>query len=145
MGLTTDQPKLTHNEDTRHCASVLVVDDSSVTLALQEIVLGSAGYKTYTAESGEKAIQVLSEIEEPDLILLDMQLGDMSGIDFLNKIEEEKPEIIRHVPIVFVTGMDKVPDSKAIGFIRKPADTDQFLKAVSHFIEIGHQSPYTHQ
>lgn len=124
--------------------SILVIDDSIDTLALQKILLGLAGYEVFTAESGEEAIQVLSEIDEPDLILLDMQLGDTNGIEFLTMLEKKRPEIVQHVPVVFLTGMDEVPESKAIGFIRKPADTDKFLKSVSHFIEMGHRGPYRH-
>lgn len=124
--------------------SVLVIDDSTDNLDLQKILLGLAGYDVFTAESGEEAIQVLFEIDEPNLILLDMQLGDMNGIEFLVMLEEKRPEIIQHVPVVFLTGMNEVTESKAIGFIRKPADTDKFLKAVSHFIEMGHHAPYKH-
>lgn len=122
--------------------SVLVIDDSIDTLVLQKIVLGQAGYEVLTAESAEEAIQILSEIKEPDLILLDMNLGDMNGIEFLIMLEEKRPEIIQHVPVVFLTGMNEVPGSKAIGLIQKPADTDNLLKAVKRFIEIGHHAPY---
>ena len=122
--------------------SVLVIDDNPDALELNKILLGLAGYDVFTAESGEEAVQVLSEINEPNLILLDMKLGDMSGVEFLFILEEKNPEIIQHVPVVFLTGMNEVPETKAIGFIRKPADKDNFLKAVSQFIEMGNHPPY---
>jgi FixJ family two-component response regulator len=50
-------------------------------------------------------------------------------------LEKERPEIIENVPVVFVTGMGEVPESKAVGFIRKPTDMDKFLKAVHSFIK----------
>lgn len=138
LNLNRDQGSISSNP------SVLVVDDSIDTLILQKIVLGQAGYDVFTAENGEDAIHVLSEIDELNLILLDMNLGDMNGIEFLTILEETRPEIIRHVPVVFLTAMDAVPESKAVGFIRKPADADTFLKAVSRFIELGQHAPYKH-
>ena len=122
--------------------AILVIDDNTDTLALQKILLGQAGYDVFTAESGDDAIRMLSGIDEPELILLDMQLGDMDGIEFLTILEKMRPEIIEHVPVVFFTGMNEIPESKAIGFIRKPTDMDKFLKTVSHFIELGHHAPY---
>ncbi len=122
--------------------SILVIDDNVDALNLQKVLLGLEGYDVFTAESGEEAIHVLGDIEDPDLILLDMRLGDMSGIEFLDILEKKRPDVVKHVPVVFLTGMDEVPESKAIGFIRKPADSDQFLKTVHHFIEIGRHAPY---
>ena len=52
-------------------------------------------------------------------------------------LEEKRPEIIENVPVVFVTGMDKVPASKAVGFIKKPFNNDKFLEAIQGFIERG--------
>lgn len=124
--------------------SILVVDDSFDTLKLQRILLELEGYEVFTAESGAEAFEILSEIDEPNLILLDMQMGDMNGIEFLAMLEEKRPEIIKDVPIVFLTGMDVVPKSKAVGFIRKPADKDKFLEEVYRFIEMGYHEPYKH-
>lgn len=124
--------------------SILVVDDSLDTLTLQRILLELEGYEVFTAESGAEALEILSGIDEPNLILLDMQMEDMNGIEFLALLEEKRPEIIRDVPIVFLTGMDVVPKSKAVGFIRKPADKDKFLEQVHRFIEMGYHEPYKH-
>lgn len=124
--------------------SILVVDDSFDHLTLQRILLELEGYEVFTAETGAEALEILSEIDEPNLILLDMQMGDMNGIEFLAMLEEKRPEIIKDVPIVFLTGMDVVPNSKAAGFIRKPADKDRFLEEVHRFIEMGYREPYKH-
>ncbi len=70
--------------------SILVVDDSFDTLKLQRILLELEGYEVFTAESGAEAFEILSEIDEPNLILLDMQMGDMNGIEFLTMLEEKK-------------------------------------------------------
>ncbi len=124
--------------------SVLVIDDSFDTLTLQKLLLELEGFEVFTAQSGTEALAVLTKIDEPNLILLDMQMDDMTGAEFLTILEEEQPEIIKDVPVVFVTGLDEVPKSKAVGFIRKPADMDHFLKAVHHFVEMGFHAPYRH-
>ena len=116
---------------------ILVVDDSADLLSLSKTVLEIDDYEVFTAPSGKDALVVLSKIAQPDLILLDMRMEDMSGPEFLLVLEEKRPEIIENVPVVFLTAMDKVPASKAVGFIKKPFDMDDFLVAVHRFIEIG--------
>ena len=127
----------THVNASTSKKTILVVDDSADLLNLNRIILEMEDYKVFTARSGSEALSALSQIELPDLILLDMQMEDMSGSEFLVKLEETRPEIIENVPVVFVTGMDNVPASKATGFIRKPIDIDNFLEAVRRFIEMG--------
>ena len=122
--------------------TILVIEDNSDIIDLQKTILEMEGYEVFTAQSGSEALKVLTEIEEPDLILLDLQIGDMTGIDFLNLLEEKKPKIIKEVPIVFVTGMYEVPKSKAAGLIKKPTELNNFLELVHQYIEMGHHLPY---
>ena len=117
--------------------SILVIDDNLGLIELQKVILEMEGYDVFTAQSGAEAIQVLSKIDEPDLILLDIQLQDMKGSDFLLLLEEKIPKIVKNVPIVFHTAMDQVPKSKATGFIRKATRIDKYLESVRNFIEIG--------
>ena len=114
---------------------ILVVDDSADLLSLSRTVLETEDYEVFTAPSGKDALVILSKIARPDLILLDMRMEDMSGPEFLLVLEETRPEIFENVPVVFITGMDKIPATKATGFIKKPFDVDTFLAAVHRFIE----------
>jgi two-component system response regulator AtoC len=124
---------------------VLVVDDNADLLSLNRTILEMDGFKVFTVLGGEEALALLAEISQPDLILLDMRMEDMSGLEFLEVLEERRPEIIENVPVVFLTAMDKVPPSKAVGFIRKPIDLDKFVVAVHQFIEKGTDRPrYKH-
>lgn len=118
--------------------SVLVIDDTADLLNLLKTVLEIDDYKIFTAQSGLEAFELLSEINNPDLILLDMKMEGMSGSEFLTMLEEKRPDLVQEVPIVFLTGMNEVPKSKAVGFIRKPInDIDTFLKDIHRFIELG--------
>ena len=65
-----------------------------------------------------------------------MKMGDMCGPDFLKLLEEKKPETRSTVPVIFYSAMDKVPKTKACGFIRKAGSIDQFLKAVHGFLDV---------
>ncbi len=114
---------------------ILIVDDILDQLTLNKAILEIQDYEVFTASNGAEALQVLSAISPPDLILLDMQLGDDLGTDFLTELETVRPDIIANVPVVFLTGVDKVPKSKAIGTIHKPVDIDKFLSSVQHFID----------
>ena len=117
--------------------SVLVIDDNDDLLALLRTVLEIDDYEVFTAHGASEALKTLSEISKPDLIFLDVQMDDVTGPDFLLTLEEKMPAVVKEVPVVFLTGWDEVPKSKAVGFIRKPIDIDSFLKATQRFIESG--------
>ena len=116
---------------------ILVIDDNLEHLLLDKTILEMQGLEVFTAQSGKDGLAILSEIDRPNLILLDVHMGDMSGPEFLQALEEQKPEIIECVPVVFLTASDTVPPSRAVGFIRKPMELDQFLLDVQHFMEMG--------
>jgi FixJ family two-component response regulator len=64
-------------------------------------------------------------------------MEDMNGPEFLKILEAKRPDLINEIPIVFLTGMDKIPDSRTVGFIRKPFDIDEYLDSVHRFIAMG--------
>ncbi len=123
--------------------SILVIDDSLDQLDLQRLVLEMEGFEVFTARDAAEAIKVLDEKKKMDLILLDFNIKDMTGDDFLNILEKEKPEVLIQVPIVYLTGMEEVPQSRVAGMISKVIDMSHYLASVHHYIEIGHRSPYT--
>jgi len=117
--------------------SILLIDNSPDMLVLQKAILESDGFRVFTAKSGKEGLEALSKIEEPNLILLDMQMDDMNGTEFLTLLEEKKPEILEHVPVVLLSGIDEPPKSRAVGFIRKFPDIDVFLQIVRQYIDDG--------
>ncbi|OQW51912.1 MAG: hypothetical protein A4S09_09605 [Proteobacteria bacterium SG_bin7] len=128
-------------------ASILVIDDSVDTLELQRKSLELEGYRVFTSQCGSDALTLLSALQksqELNLILLDMNLGDMTGSEFLKILEKTNLEIFNNVPIVFFSGADEIPKSKAIGFIRKPIDLEKFIQDIRHFIEMGTHALFAH-
>lgn len=115
--------------------SILVVDDSADMLELRKMILEMDGFMVFLAASGAEALKMLKEVKV-DLILLDFSLGDMNGPEFLKHLEMKQPKILKDVPVVFLTGMDKneVPRTKAAGLINKSAGTEQFLKSVHSYL-----------
>tara|TARA_B110001454_G_scaffold219136_1_gene250292 strand:- start:27076 stop:27498 length:423 start_codon:yes stop_codon:yes gene_type:complete len=124
--------------------SILVIDDCEDVLDLQRVVLEQNGYTVFTAQSGNEAMEILTEITQPNLILLDMNLTDMTGIDFLKELENENPKIIEKVPVVIFSGTDTVPESKAVGFIHKPYDLEKFIAEIKIYLEMGFSIPMLH-
>ncbi|MEO5667452.1 MAG: response regulator [Bdellovibrionota bacterium] len=119
--------------------SIMVIDDNFDMLHLGRVVLEMEGFRVITASSGTQALDILSKIQEPNLVLLDMKMSDMSGHEFLKRLEIQAPTILDGMPVVFYSGMESVPDSRASGFIRKAGDIKSFIASVHGFI--GRASP----
>jgi DNA-binding NtrC family response regulator len=134
----------TQRHITSETKSILVIDDSADMLELQKNILELDGFEVFTAQGGVEAFKVLNDIDTPKIILLDVRMEDMSGPEFLSLLEEKKPEIVRDVPIVFLTAMQQVPQGKAAGFIKKPFDMYKYLEAVHRFINLEQQSCLRH-
>jgi CheY-like chemotaxis protein len=114
--------------------SILVIDDNQGLLVCDKIILERAGYEVLTAASGKEGLIALVEGSAPDLILLDMRMYDMTGLEFIEDLEKLRPEILENVPIIFFTNMDEVPESKASGFIRKDKGIEGLLEGVQRFL-----------
>ena len=74
-------------------AKILVVDDEHLIRWTLEQHLGHEGYEVYTAEDGEKALQMVADLT-PNLVLLDNQLPGIQGIEVLGRIKEIDKDII---------------------------------------------------
>lgn len=125
-----------NGEFSRH-KTVLVIDDNADFVKMSKIFLESDRYAVVTAAGGAEALAILSNVEWPDLIVLDYEMATMSGGEFLKILEVRIPEVLDQVPIIFLSALDSVPVSKAIGFLRKPCSMAKYLAAVEDYIEVG--------
>jgi CheY-like chemotaxis protein len=82
---------------------ILIVDDDQMNRELLETVLKRTGYEVMHANSGAQAFRVIAG-KLPDLILLDVRLGEMSGYDVCARLKSE-PET-RPIPIIILTAAD---------------------------------------
>ena len=116
-------------------ATVLVVDDDASIRDLLRIHLGNAGYRVLLAEDAIVAGHMLLK-EPPDLLLLDLDMPYMTGLEFLQVLRSDKT--LPTFPIVFLTANPEARDLAATlgaaGYLAKPILLNDLLREVSrHF------------
>lgn len=120
---------------------ILVVDDQPQNIELLEALLVPQGYEVVKAESGEEALGKLKD-NQIDLILLDVMMPKMSGIEVLEKLRAD--EKTKAIPVVMVTVLKETEDKvKALeagcdDFISKPVDKVELLARVKSILKISY-------
>ncbi len=123
-------------------ANILVVDDTEAICKALRDVLTVAGYAVRTAPSGERALQIL-ETAQMDLVITDLKMSGISGIQLLKKIKEKSPS----TPVVILTGfgdMDSVIDAMRVGvadYLKKPFSVNEVLQVTAREIAKSKQAP----
>ncbi len=113
--------------------SVLIVDDETSILKSLSGILSDEGFETLTASNGYEALKIL-DLESPDLVLLDIWMPGMDGIDTLKEIKRIQPAI----PVVMITGhgtIETAVNATKIGafdFIEKPISIDRVIVAINN-------------
>ena len=109
---------------------VLVIDDDNVVLSSVERILSQKNYIAICADNGKTGIEK-AILEQPDAIVLDHRMPEMSGHETL--IELKASEVTKHIPVIMLTadkGMKDISDSFDLGaldYIVKPFDPENFL------------------
>ena len=117
---------------------ILIVEDNEKNLKLVRDVLQVKGYATLEAGTGEDAIRLARE-RKPDLILMDIQLPGMSGIEALEILRADPATAA--LPVIAVTASDMQHDRKQItaagfdAYVGKPINIKEFLDAVRGALE----------
>lgn len=116
---------------TKKLELLLIVEDNTDDIMLTSRMIGSVGKNIAIVvhQTGERALEYLQATKEPpQIILLDLGLPKMSGIDFIQAIRENRK--LQPIPIVILTGgaMDvaRAFVEKVAGFVLKPITTDEF-------------------
>jgi two-component system cell cycle response regulator DivK len=116
---------------------ILIVEDNELNMKLLRDVLEAYGYVTIATAEGAVAL-TLARKKRPDLILMDLQLPDISGYDAVRQLKSD--EETRTIPVVAVTAFAMVGDErKALtsgcdGYLAKPILLREFLDLVERFI-----------
>ena len=112
--------------------SILVVDDELSYLELVKGLLNQEGYENVITEDNPLNVIALLDSQQVDLIMLDVYMPQMNGLDLLEKIYAAHPKI----PVIVITAVDerkvalKAIDLGAYEFITKPPDTDRLLLTI---------------
>lgn len=111
---------------------LLIVDDQNGIRVLLKEVFNSDGYETFEASAGRVALEIL-EKEKPDLVLLDMKIPGMDGLEILKRMKKIDPDI----KVIMMTAygeLDMIKQASELGALTnftKPFDIDDLRKAVN--------------
>ena len=117
---------------------ILIVDDSALSRRTLRRILETAEYEVVEADDGMTALEVYF-LEKPDLVLLDLVMKGMYGLDVLVKLREMDPNALVVVASADIQSSTRqmVADAGALGFINKPFVTEQVLSDVEAALAKG--------
>ena len=117
-------------------AVILVVDDEPLQRDILKTILDDEGYETYTASSGEEGLLVSKKIK-PDVILSDLKMENMDGIQLIESLPEEpfKPPAIVMTAYGTISSAVEAIKKGAFDYLSKPLDKDVLLITVKRAVE----------
>ena len=118
--------------------TVLVVEDNELNMRLFCDLLDAFGFQTLQCREGAKAVE-LARQHKPDLIIMDIQLPEVSGLDITRWIKDD--ESIRAIPVLAVTAFAMRADEQRVreagceGYLSKPIQMKSFLSTVQELVD----------
>ena len=104
---------------------VLLVDDEKGIVNFLKLKLRLSGYDVVCCSTGEECLELISKIE-PDIMLLDINLPGIGGLEVLRRVRE-----FSQIPVIILSGKHSVPEeveaAGASAFVRKPFDLDEMV------------------
>ncbi len=117
--------------------TVLVVEDNELNMKLFHDLLEAHGYNILQTKDGMDALRIARE-HKPDLILMDIQLPEVSGLEVTKWIKED--EDLKSIPVIAVTAFamkgdeEKIREGGCEAYIAKPISVTNFLETVRKFL-----------
>jgi putative two-component system response regulator len=121
-------------------ARILIVDDQEQNISLLRRILDRAGYENVKSTSTPAEVLSIKESFQPDLVLLDLHMGDMNGFEVLQELVTN-PRSADHLPVLMITADDTAEVKRralALGakdFVRKPFDSAEVLLRIRNLLE----------
>jgi two-component system cell cycle response regulator DivK len=118
--------------------TILVVEDNELNMKLFHDLLEAHGYSILQTRDGMEALK-LARQHKPDLILMDIQLPEVSGLDVAKWIKED--ESLKSIPIIAVTAFamkgdeEKIREGGCEGYLAKPISLTSFLETVERHLQ----------
>ena len=119
--------------------TILVVDDEKNYLLVMEALLAGAGYEVFTVDSGEEALE-LTRRNDLDLVLTDMKMPRMSGIELMEQLQQVYPDL----PVIMMTAYGTVEKAVeamkkgAFDYILKPFKNEEILLSIAKALDLRH-------
>jgi len=123
-------------------ANILIVDDEEVVCRGCQRIFEEEGYSMEMAFSGREGLEK-ADSEEFDVIITDLKMPDISGIEVIREIKQKKPD----TPVIMITGYASVPtalEAMKLGahdYIAKPFEPDEIIDAVKHVMKKETEAP----
>ena len=117
--------------------TVLIVEDNELNMKLFNDLLEAHGYATLRTADGIEAIE-LARTHRPDLILMDIQLPEVSGLEVTKWIKED--DALKSIPVIAVTAFamkgdeERIRDGGCEAYISKPISVGKFLETVRAYL-----------
>jgi two-component system cell cycle response regulator DivK len=117
--------------------TVLIVEDNELNMKLFHDLLDAQGYRILQTKDGMEALDIARE-HRPDLILMDIQLPEVSGLEVTKWLKEDAS--LRSIPVVAVTAFAMKGDEEAIrqggceAYLSKPISVAGFIETVRKFL-----------
>ena len=118
--------------------TILIVEDNELNMKLFHDLLEAHGYNILQTKDGMEALK-LARSHRPDLILMDIQLPEVSGLEVTKWIKED--DELKSIPIIAVTAFamkgdeEKIREGGCEAYIAKPISVVQFLETVDRFLQ----------
>jgi two-component system, cell cycle response regulator DivK len=122
----------------------MIVEDNELNMKLFHDLLEAYGYRTIGARDGFEVVD-LARKRRPDLILMDIQLPDVSGLEVTKSLKED-PEL-QAIPVVAVTAFaidgdeERIRESGCQAYLSKPISVPQFIETIRRFLGVGQSVP----
>jgi len=125
-----------------NCHKILMVDDRAENLFALEVILSNDNYECVKAKSGAEALDILAQQNDFAIILMDVQMPEMDGIETVKRIR--KIDKLKHIPIIFLTAsmdnplqISKGYQAGAVDYIIKPLSSEILRAKVAVFVELN--------
>lgn len=117
-----------------HSKQVMIVeDDRDIREPMREL-LEEEGYRVMCAATGSEALRLLSDGTLPGVILCDLMMPNMNGVELIQTLREQKMKAADSIVILSAAAnAEKTASELGVGFLRKPINVDALLSTVEHY------------
>jgi two-component system, cell cycle response regulator DivK len=135
--MTLEAMRQDSNVAHRVAKKVLIVEDNDLNMKLFNDLLEAHGYLTLQTKDGVEALRMARQ-HRPDLILMDIQLPEVSGLEVTKWLKED--DDLRTIPVIAVTAFamkgdeEKIRDGGCEAYIAKPISVASFMRTVERFL-----------
>lgn len=121
---------------TNNSKLIVVIDDSADSRSLLETLFLAHGWNVYGVANGKEALALLKELTQlPDLIILDVQMPVMNGMEF--RIAQSRNERLKHIPVIVMSASSddgEIRDMRPDGLVSKPLQISNLIQQVAMFL-----------